>query len=67
MPEKTLEEEYREYLSTLSIQTLRTLGRKLGIPAECRKTKPSCVNGLLDLLMGRADPVPVSGKGRSRN
>lgn len=63
MPEKTLEEEYREYLSTLSIQTLRTLGRKLGIPAECRKTKPSCVNGLLDLLMGRADPVPVSGKG----
>ena len=33
MPEKTLEEEYREYLSTLSIQTLRTLGRKLGIPA----------------------------------
>lgn len=63
MPEKTLEEEYREYLSTLSIQTLRTLGRKLGIPAECRKTKPSCINGLLDLLMGRADPVPVSGKG----
>ena len=44
-------------------KTLRTLGRKLGIPAECRKTKPSCVNGLLDLLMGRADPVPVSGKG----
>ena len=63
MPERTLEEEFRGYLSTLPIQTLRTLGRKLGSPAVSRKTKPACIEGIIDLLTGRADPVPVSGKG----
>ena len=63
MAERTLEEDFRAYLETLPIQTLRTLGRKLGSTAQSRKTKPDCIEGILDLLMGRADPVPVSGKG----
>ena len=63
MAERTLEEEYREYLDSLPIQTLRTLGRKIGIPPESRKSKPGCLHAIIDLLMGRADPVPDSGKG----
>ena len=63
MQERTLEEEYRAYLETLPIQTLRTLGRKFGSTAESRKTKHDCINGILDLLLGRADPAPASKKG----
>lgn len=63
MQEKTLEEEYSDYLSSLPLQTLRTLGRRLGISAESRKSKPGCIQALIDLLTGKALPVPVSGKG----
>lgn len=58
MQEKTLEEEYSDYLSSLPLQTLRTLGRRLGISAESRKSKPGCIQALIDLLTGRRSPFP---------
>lgn len=63
MAERTLEEEFRDYLETLPIQTLRTLGRKFGSPASSRKNKPECIESIIELLTGKADPVPNSGKG----
>ena len=63
MAERTLEEEFCAYLETLPIQTLRTLSRRLGSAAASRKNKPQCIEGIVDLLMGRAEPVPDSGKG----
>ena len=63
MAERTLEEDFREYLETLPIQTLRILGRKFGSLAESRKTKRECIEGILDILMRRTEPAPVSKKG----
>lgn len=63
MQKRTIEEEYIDYLNKLPIQTLRVLGRQQGVPSKSLATKPLIIQSLLDLLMGRAQPTPSSGRG----
>ena len=64
MEDKNLEQQYREYLETLSLTTLRQLGREKGVVPTIRTgNKPELIEGIVDILIGRTQPVPSSGRG----
>ena len=63
MTEIALEQKYREYLNALPLSALRVLGRTKGIPSHCRANKADIVDAVTEILMGRAEPVPNSGRG----
>ena len=63
MTEIALEQKYREYLNALPLSALRVLGRTKGIPSHRRANKADIVDAVTEILMGRAEPVPNSGRG----
>lgn len=63
MDKAQLEQEYREYLESLPIVTLRVLGRFQGVAQVCATNKETLVAGILDLLMGRVQPSVRSKRG----
>ena len=58
-----LEGKYREYLETLPLTVLRILGRNQGVPTTRVGNKPELIDAITDILMGRQQPVPRSGRG----
>lgn len=60
---KTMEERYREYLDTLPLTTLRVLGRHNGVPNASSDKKSVLIDGLIERLTGKADPVKKSNRG----
>lgn len=58
-----MEGKFREYLGTLPLSTLRILGRNQGVPTRRSGSKPDLIDGIVDVLMGRQEPVPRSGRG----
>ncbi len=63
MEEKSLEIQFREYLETLPLPTLRVLGRMQGVPTGRAGNKSELIEGIIDILVGRTAPVPRSGRG----
>ena len=61
--EKEIEQEYRTFLESLPLPTLRILGRMHGVPTDRSGNKTVLVGGIVDILMGRSMPVPRSGRG----
>lgn len=60
---KTIEERYQEYLETLSLTTLRIVGRNHGVPQSTSSNKHILIDSIINVLTGKAKPVPRSGKG----
>ncbi len=58
-----LEQEYREYLESLPIVSLRVLGRFEGVAQVCATNKVSLVEAILDILMGKVLPSNRSKRG----
>ncbi len=58
-----LEKEYREYLETLPIVSLRVLGRHEGVAQVCATNKDTLISGILDILTGRVRPAAHSRRG----
>ncbi len=59
-----LEEEYRSYLESLPLTTLRQLGRVRGVsPAIRMGNKRELIEGIVDMLTGKTQPTPNSGRG----
>ena len=64
MINELLEEQYIAYLESLSLATLRHLGRRKGVSPSLRTAnKPELIAGIVDILMGRSEPIPSSGRG----
>jgi len=63
MQKRTYEEDLKDYLETLPIQTLRVLGRQQGVPSSSLSKKPLIIQSIVDLFCGRAEPTPKSGRG----
>lgn len=64
MENENLEFNYRRYLETLSLTTLRQLGRQKEVaPAIRMGNKPELIEGIVDVLMERTKPVPNSKRG----
>ncbi len=63
MLDKEIEQEYCTFLESLPLPTLRILGRKYGVPTDRSGNKTELTAGILDILVGRAMPVPRSGRG----
>ncbi len=63
MESESMELQYREYLNTLPLTSLRVLGRMQGVPPALSGKKPDLVNGITDILIGKEQPVPRSGRG----
>lgn len=60
---KTVETRYREYLDTLSLTTLRLLGRENGVAQASSIKKSGLVDGIVAVLTGKSQPVPRSKRG----
>ncbi len=58
-----LEQDYKEYLESLPIVSLRVLGRFEGVAQVCATNKETLVAGILDILMGRVQPSGRSKRG----
>ncbi len=58
-----LEEDYRTYLESLPIVSLRVLGRFQGVAQVCATNKETLVMGILDILMERVHPIVRSRRG----
>ncbi len=64
MSNEILEEQYNKYLESLTLTTLRQLGRRKEVSPSIRTAnKPELIAGIVDILMGRTQPVPSSGRG----
>lgn len=64
MENENLEFNYRRYLETLSLITLRQLGRQKEVaPAIRMGNKSELIDGIVDVLMERTKPVPNSKRG----
>ncbi len=63
MQEKTIEEAFREYLSTLPLSTLRVIGRIQGAPSQKTGGKPALIDAITAILTGKEKPVPRSNRG----
>ena len=57
------EKDYREYLETLSLMSLRVLGRHLGVGKASALNKDSLVQELVSLLTSKANPAPRTNRG----
>lgn len=60
---KTVETRYREYLDTLSLTTLRLLGRENGVAQASSIKKSGLVDGIVAVLTGKSQPAPRSKRG----
>lgn len=58
-----LKNEYREYLSTLSIGVLRSLGRAVGVYHSTVKKKAELIEEIIKVDLGEIPAVPPSKKG----
>ncbi len=63
MNTENLESDYRNYLETLPIVSLRVLGRTKGIAQVCVSNKEALIDGILDILMERVPPVIRTRRG----
>lgn len=63
MEQKELENDYKCYLESLPIVTLRVLGRLEGVAQVCATNKVELIGDILDILMGRVEPVTHSRRG----
>ncbi len=63
MDMEQLEKDYREYLETLPIVSLRILGRHEGVAQVCATNKESLIKGILDILLGHVQPAEHSKRG----
>lgn len=60
MNERALEElkqAYTEYLSTLSIGSLRSVGRHVGVNQSTLKKKGALVKDIVEILIGNVPPA----------
>lgn len=60
---KTLEENYRSYLDSLSLTQLRVLAREKMVPVAVNAKKAEVIQDIIDNLVGRKAPVPRSNRG----
>lgn len=59
-----LEDEYRSYLKTIGLPSLRQLERSHAIAYSLRfDNKPQSIDAIIERLMGRTKPAPVSKRG----
>ena len=58
-----METRYREYLDTLSLTTLRLLGRENGVAQASSIKKSGLVDGIVAVLTGKNQPAPRSKRG----
>lgn len=63
MKYQSAEEQYRKYLNSLPLMTLRPLGRELGVPQSCSRLKDNLVEVLVGILTGDTTPAPKTKKG----
>ncbi len=56
-------EMYKQYLDTLPIVTLRIVGRNVGVGQASATNKEALVESIVNILIGRALPVPRSNRG----
>lgn len=61
---KSLTERYSNYLSTLSLNDLRTFGRFKGVHAATQVKKEFLIKDIIDVITGKVEPVPVKASGR---
>ncbi len=63
---KELENEYRAFLDTLPlVNNLRSFGREIQVrPSLLNARKSLLIDAIVDILMGRTEPAPPSGRGR---
>ncbi len=54
---------YTQYLNTLPLGTLRTLGRARGVPHATDRKKEDLINAIIAVLTGENAPAPPSRKG----
>ncbi len=59
----TAEERYREFLDTLALSDLRVIGRKYGVLRASSSNKEDLVNSISDILTGKEQPKPPTGRG----
>ena len=60
---ENLKSAYREYLSTLSIGCLRSVGRMNGVEQATLKTKADLVERFISVLTGEIPPAKKSKRG----
>lgn len=58
-----METRYREYLDTLSLTTLRLLGRENGVAQASSIKKSGLIDGIVAVLTGKSQPAPRSKRG----
>lgn len=66
MNERALEElkqAYTEYLSTLSIGSLRSVGRHVGVNQSTLKKKGALVKDIVEILIGNVPPAAKTNRG----
>lgn len=66
MNERALEElkqAYTEYLSTLSIGSLRSVGRHVGVNQSTLKKKGAVVKDIVEILIGNVPPAAKTNRG----
>lgn len=64
--EKTVSElkiEYKNYLDTLGIGSLRSLGRHVGVSKSTEKKKDNLIDLIIAVLVGELAPVPQTKRG----
>ena len=60
---RTVEDRYREYLDTLTLSTLRILGRNYGVAQSSATNKSALVEGIVSVLTGKVQSMPRSRRG----
>ncbi len=55
--------EYKEYLNTLGIGSLRSLGRHVGVSKSTEKKKSELIDLIIAVLVGELAPVPQTNRG----
>lgn len=59
----SLEQRYRDYLETLSLMSLRVLGRSSGVSKASSLNKDLLVEALIDIYTNRSLPAPRTNRG----
>ncbi len=60
---KGAEARYREYLDTLSLTTLRVLGREHGVAHATSSKKGELIDAIVSVLTGKQQPAPRTKRG----
>ncbi len=63
MEKSYTKQEYRLYLNSLPIMTLRVLGRNIGVEKSSSSNKDVLIESIIAILTGEAKPIPRSNRG----